>query len=44
MRHADVQGGQPVPVETEDTHTPPDPLRAGKDLRQRRQHQLSPLA
>jgi hypothetical protein len=47
---ADVQGRQPVLVETEGTHTPPD-LRAqamantqahGEDLRRRLQHQLPP--
>jgi hypothetical protein len=46
----DVQGQLPVPVETMDAHTPPDPrVQAlanaqahGEDLRQRRQHQPLP--
>jgi hypothetical protein len=47
---ADVQGRQPVPVETEYTHTLPGPRAQalanaeahGEDLRQRRQHQPPP--
>jgi hypothetical protein len=49
---ADVQGRQPFPVETEDTHTPLDPhakaqanaQAQGEDLRQRRQHQPPPAS
>jgi hypothetical protein len=47
---ADVQGQQPVPVETEDMHTLPDPRTQalanaqvhGEDLRQQRQHEQPP--
>jgi hypothetical protein len=49
---ADMQGRQPAPVETEDTHTLPDLCAQalanaqahGEDLRQRRQHQPPPAS